>query len=135
MKKIFIFALFFSLGACKLINSNKAPELDFEELSFEEIGGFTGGSGLFTINPDGSLYYKQDKVDDLSHEDKVYLKEILRQLRSLDDYQGEIISIERRIVFDHKLYSWDIEDPEAKAYQALYQELFNMALAYQTKAE
>jgi len=135
MKKIFIFALFLSLGACKLIKSNNSPELDFDELSFEEIGGFTGGSGPYTIFPDGSIYYKHDKVDKLNHEDQVYLKEILRQLRGLEDYRGDIISIERRIVLDHNIYSWDIEDPEARAYQALYHELFKMAAAYQTRAE
>ncbi|WP_421750987.1 hypothetical protein [Croceimicrobium sp.] len=130
-KWAFLVLLIFS--ACKSSQvQNGARDPDFIRIRFEEVGGFTGGSGMYSLEADGRVLNKGAELKQLSESQLKSLQAKAQAIRKLAPFQSSGQHIQRSIWLespqDTLSFSWGLEDTAASAHDRLYHSLYQLTI-------
>ncbi len=128
MNRFLAFTFLIALVSCTNKNISSVGQIiePFEKISLMEQGGFMGVQGPYHFSASGVLELPNGERKMLKAEQRSAIRQQSIVLLGLSPYQGEIHSVERSIVMDSLQYSWDIEDPSAEAYNAVYLKLIEI---------
>lgn len=127
------FLAFLFLGACKSSQvQNTATDPGFIRIRFEEVGGFTGGSGMYSLEADGRVLHKEAELKQLSESQLKSLQAKAKAIRKLTPHQSSGQHIQRSIWLesaqDTLSFSWGLEDTAASAHDRLYHSLYPLTI-------
>lgn len=127
------FLAFLFLGACKSSQvQSVATYPDFTRIRFEEVGGFTGGGGMYSLEADGRVFNKEAELKQLSEAQLKSLQAKARAIRKLAPHQSSGQHIQRSIWLesaqDTLSFSWGLEDTAASAHDQLYRSLYQLTI-------